>query len=196
MRVFMIESPTTLTAENTVPDWWSEVQQGRDDLGGSRIESWLDEEIDFAPRPKRFARQVEIAERPVAQQARRFDRSPSEARVLEALVELGDDVELVSEPARRGLTGSFDVIVDEHGTLTAAEPLVATAPATAEAALLAPPVSERPTVRITGHPEQGSRALRRRDRTLMELIGPQPDRIAFWIVILGITLIALSRLSA
>ena len=196
MRVFMIESPTTLTGENTFPDWWSEVQEGRDDLGGSRIESWLDEEIDFAPRPKRFSREVAISERPAPAPARRFDRSPAEARVLEALVEIGDDVELVTEPAPRGLTGSFDVLVDEDGTLTAAEPLVATATIDPDVALLAPPVSERPTVRITGHPEHGPRALRRRDRTLMELIGPQPDRIAFWIVILGITLIALSTLSA
>jgi hypothetical protein len=195
MRVFMIESPTTTSDDQTTfPDWWSEVQQGRDDLGASDL--WLDEDIDFAPRPKRFSRDAGLAQMPAPAPARRFDRSPSEARVLEALVELGEDVELVSDRPRRGLTGSFDVIVDEDGTLTATEPLLPVSDPVADSVLLVPAASERPTVRITGDPDRVARALRRRDRTLMELIGPQPDRIAFWIVVLGIVLILLSTLSA
>src|SRR3954468_17616017 len=44
------------------PNWWADVQQDRDELGGRRQPaSWLDEEIDFTPR-RRFPRRELVIE--------------------------------------------------------------------------------------------------------------------------------------
>lgn len=197
MRLFMSQSPTINHDSQDTPEWWATVQQDRDELpaeGG--LDSWFDEEIDFAPRRTRFERAPAVEqERP----ARRFVRTEAENRVLSALGDFGDDVgEMVTTAPRRGRTGAFDVVLDDDGTLVATETLVPSTLSTDELVLTVPPALDRPTVRITGHPEQvaASRALRHRDRTLMEMIGPHPDRIAFWVVLLGITLIVLSQLSA
>lgn len=80
-------------------------------------------------------------------------------------------------PPKRGRAGSFDVVLDDDGTLVATETLTPSTLSTEELVLTVPATLDRPTVRITGHPEQvaASRALRHRDRTLMEMIGPHPD---------------------
>jgi len=200
----MNTSPTITTDEADVPVWWTDVQQDRNDLAGSSIDSWLDEEIDFLP--KRTRRSEEPSEQAVVTRERRFTRTPAETRVLEALGDMADDVDgdFSRAPSRRqspvARTGSFDVVLGEDGTLTPAplEEALESFTRSGEIVLSAPAAAERPTVRITGHPEQvaGSRALRHRERTLLEMIGPHPDRIAFWVVLLGATLILLSTLSA
>jgi len=197
MRLFMSQSPTISHDSQETPEWWATVQQDRDELPAeAQLDSWLNEEIDFTPRRARFERTPVVEER---RQTRRFVRTDAENRVLDALGDFGDDVgEMVTAPPKRGRTGSFDVVLDDDGTLVATETLTPSTLSTDELVLTVPPVLDRPTVRITGHPEQvaASRALRHRDRTLMEMIGPHPDRIAFWVVLLGITLIVLSQLSS
>lgn len=201
MRLFMSQSPT-ISDEPGTPEWWDEVQQDRDELSADAIDSWLSEEIDFAPR-RRFDREqpaadtivLEETEIAIERRSRRASRTDAENRVLNALDDLGDDVvEMVTRPPRRGNTDSFDVVLGDDGTLVATETL---APIE-DTVLEVPAVLERPTVRITGHPELNpkGRVARQRERTLMEIIGPHPDRIAFWVVVLGLTLIVLSRLSA
>lgn len=202
MRLFMSQSPT-ISDEPGTPEWWDEVQQDREELSADVLDSWLNEEIDFVPR-RRFVREqpaataaltereIDIDRRP----ARRAPRTDAENRVLDALDDLGDDVvELVSRPPRRGRTDSFDVVLGDDGALVATETLT---PIDDDAVLEVPAVLDRPTVRITGHPELNpkGRVARQRERSLMEIIGPHPDRIAFWVVMLGLALIVLSRLSA
>lgn len=197
MRLFMSQSPTISHDTQPEPEWWADVQQDREELpadGG--LDSWLNEEIDFTPRRRPRFERAPVAE---PRATRRFVRTEAETRVLDALGDFGDDVgEMITEAPSRGRTGSFDVVLDDDGTLIATEALVPSTLSTDELVLAVPPALDRPTVRITGHPEQvaASRALRHRDRSLMEMIGPHPDRIAFWVVLLGVTLIVLSQLSA
>jgi hypothetical protein len=196
MRLFMPQSPTQNRQLQDTPDWWATVQQDRDEFPADQLESWLSEEISFAPDSGR-ARRDQPPVTPT-RPTRRFQRTEAENRVLSALDDLGDNVGQLATAAPTGRTGSFDVVLTEDGTLVATETLAPSSLPTDELVLTVPPVLERPTVTITGHPEQvsGSRALRHRERSLMDLIGPHPDRIAFWVVLLGVMLIVLSQLSS
>jgi hypothetical protein len=178
------------------PTWWEDVQQEREDLAGRRrpVDEWLDEEVDFAPR-KRLPR-----------------RSEQDAVVLELDLErrapAHEDVDL-DHPAARD---DGDLAADDplHGVFVHAESArgggvpLAGAPARGtldDARFLAPPPAdgERRTVHITGRPEQARAPLpprRHRPRTTADRVGPRPDRIALYAVVLGILLILIALSSA
>lgn len=189
----MTQSPSLSTDAAEAPEWWAHLQRDRAEITGA--DNWLGEDIDFTPRPdgRRTGGRFERAATPrrAGHEARR-PRTGDEARVLDALAGIGDEVAAVAtEPLVRG-PGSFDVVLGDDGELTSTE--VATFSATDVVIPDAPPAPERATVRITGRPER--RADDRTERGLLELIGPHPDRIAFWVVLLGALLVLLSVLSS
>lgn len=184
----MTQSSSLTPDAADAPDWWADLQQDRARMTGA--DNWLGEDIDFTPRPADRHRSGRF-ERRTGHEARR-PRTEAEARVLDALAGIGDEVaEIGAAPAPRG-PGSFDVVLGEDGELTSTE--VATFSA-ADVVVVpdAPPPVGRATVRITGRPDR--HAVERADRSLLDLIGPHPDRIAFWVVLLGALLVVLSILS-
>jgi len=189
----MTQSPPLSPDAAEAPEWWADLQRDRAKI--TSADSWLGEDIDFTPRPggRRQAGRFErtAAPRRTGHEARR-PRTDDEARVLDALAGIGDEVEAVgTEPPVRG-PGAFDVVLGDDGELTSTE--VATFSAAEVTIPDAPPEPERGTVRITGRPDRHSDD--RAERGLLQMIGPHPDRIAFWVVLLGALLVLLSVLSA
>lgn len=190
----MTQSPSLSPDAADAPDWWADLQQDRAQMTGA--DNWLGEDIDFTPRPaarrggSRFERGS--APRRAGHEVRR-PRTESEARVLDALAGIGDEVEEVGVTPVRTTPGSFEVVLGDDGRLTSTE--IATFNAADPVVIPdAPPAPARATVRITGRPDRHTTD--RADRGLLDLIGPHPDRIAFWVVLLGALLVLLSVLSA
>lgn len=189
----MTQSPSLPPDAAEAPEWWADLQRDRAEITGA--DNWLGEEIDFTPRSagRRHGGRFERAAVPrrAGHEARR-PRTDDEARVLDALAGIGDEVAAVgAEPVVRG-PGAFDVVLGDDGELTSTE--VATFSAAEVVIPDAPPAPERGTVRITGRPDR--HADDRAERGLLQLIGPHPDRIAFWVVLLGALLVLLSVLSS
>jgi hypothetical protein len=163
------------------PTWWADVQQDRDNLAGrgrQPADVWLEDDLDFVPR-RRMSRSGSTItiERPVSEGSGADDPLhgvfiPTPApRVIELVADPLLDVSIDDE-----------VIVDEDGYLSPP-----------------PPPGQRRTVQITGRPAEArvvSRALRHRPRTTADRLGPRPDRIALWAVVLGAILILLAAFSS
>jgi hypothetical protein len=159
------------------PTWWADVQQEREDLTGGRrpAEDWLGEDIDFVPR-----RRVTRADRPSEEELHGVFVPTSMAIELERIPPRDEELE-VATPAD---------VAQELRHLRAADDPFATPP---------PPAGVRRTVQIKGRPGAPavpSLARRHRPRTAHDRIGPRPDRIALWAVVLGAILIILAATSA
>jgi hypothetical protein len=179
------------------PVWWEDVQQEREDFAGRTrrpVDEWLEDDVDFAPH-------------------RRLPRSsPDAAVVLELDLEPRGAAEYEDEDgAEHLLHGTFvhaesaaggGVAVDPEWSpaVTAASGELPTG-TLADARFLAPPPPDgaRRTVHITGRPEQARAPLpsrRHRPRTTADRVGPRPDRVALYAVVLGILLILIALSSA
>jgi hypothetical protein len=191
------------------PNWWADVQQEREDLAGPGrrpAEDWLGEEIDFAPRRRIRRRGDHSGESPTGRDAASpagadhpmhgvfipTDDVPSHRPGTVAPVPSSMTIEL--ETGRVIDEGPEPVedsdVVHELRHLRAADDPFATPP---------PPVGARRTVQIKGRPGESrahSTARRHRRRTASDRIGPRPDRIALWAVVLGAILILLAAVSS
>jgi len=171
------------------PAWWADVQQEREDLGepGRRpAEDWLGEEIEFVPR-------------------RRITGASERPRRLRAVAAPADDVREDAEAvADEDLHGMFIPAPSARARAEEATSVVIELGGPAEAQDVEPeaPLPARRshrTVQITGRPHElrvPSMARRYRRLTPHERLGPRPDRIAMWAVVLGILLIVLAALSS
>jgi hypothetical protein len=170
--------------------WWSDVQHVRDSIERKR-----EREARRSLRLDARAAARAVAEREEADVARTAARRdvarPGEIPAAESgrdgamsseLIE-GDDFEWATRPRRR-----FERAAPERRGRFARE-------VPAQPNPLSPP-SRRRTVEITGHPVGGPTLprlveidRRRPARRPVERVGPRPDRIALWAVVLGFFLI-------
>jgi hypothetical protein len=170
--------------------WWSDVQHVRDSIERKRErEARRGLRLDARAAARAVA---EREEADVAQAAARRDVArPGEIPAAESArdramsTELidGDDLDWATRPRRR-----FERTAPERRGRFARE-------VPAQASPLSPPPRRR-TVEITGHPVGGPTLprlveidRRRPARRPVERIGPRPDRIALWAVVLGFFLI-------
>jgi hypothetical protein len=167
--------------------WWSDVQHVRDSIERKR-----EREARRSLRLDARAAARAVAEREEADPASRHDAArPGEIpaveldrdRAMSSELLDGDDFEWATRPRRR-----FERAAPEHRGRFARE-------APAQPNPLSPPPRRR-TVEITGHPVGGSTLprlveidRRRPARRPVERIGPRPDRVALWAVVLGFFLI-------
>ena len=192
------------------PTWWEDVQQEREDLAGRRrpVDEWLDEEVDFAPRkrlPRRSEQDAVVLELDLERRSPADDAGDPEPAVAAARPLRTDHRHLMA-------LDDGDLAADDplHGVFVHAEsargggvPAAAGTPRGTldDARFLAPPPAdgERRTVHITGRPEQARAPLparRHRPRTTADRVGPRPDKIALYAVVLGILLILIALSSA
>jgi hypothetical protein len=170
--------------------WWSDVQHVRDSIERKR-----EREARRSLRLDARAAARAVAEREEADVARTAARrdvarpgeipaadSERDGAMSSELVE-GDDFELATRPRRR-----FERAAPERRGRFAREVPAPPNP-------LSPPARRR-TVEITGHPVGGPTLprlveidRRRPARRPVERVGPRPDRIALWAVVLGFFLI-------
>jgi hypothetical protein len=170
--------------------WWSDVQHVRDSIERKRErEARRGLRLDARAAARAVA---EREEADVAQAAARRDVArPGEIPAAESArdramsTELidGDDLDWATRPRRR-----FERTAPERRGRFARE-------VPPQASPLSPPPRRR-TVEITGHPVGGPTLprlveidRRRPARRPVERIGPRPDRIALWAVVLGFFLI-------
>jgi hypothetical protein len=170
--------------------WWSDVQHVRDSIERKR-----EREARRSLRLDARAAARAVAERDEADVARSATRRdvarPGEIPAAEAELDRAmsselidsDDFEWATRPRRR-----FERAAPERRGRFARE-------VPAEPNPLSPPPRRR-TVEITGHPVGGPSLprlveidRRRPARRAVERIGPRPDRIALWAVVLGFFLI-------
>jgi hypothetical protein len=181
------------------PNWWADVQQDREDLAGPGrrpAEDWLGEELDFVPRRRMTRRDAAghdtLEHEPAAAASARagadhplhgvFIPATSSTGARSMTIELGGDGDLAASPDDLVVATPADV-AHELRHLAAADDPFATPP---------PPPGARRTVAIKGRPQPyrlPSQAQRHRGRTTSDRIGPRPDRIALWAVVLGAILI-------
>lgn len=167
--------------------WWSDVQHVRDSIERKR-----EREARRSLRLDARAAARAVAEREDADGASRQDVGrPGEIpaveldrdRMMSSELLDGDDFEWATRPRRR-----FERAAPEHRGRFARD-------VPAQASPLSPPPRRR-TVEITGHPVGGPTLprlveidRRRPARRPVERIGPRPDRVALWAVVLGFFLI-------
>jgi hypothetical protein len=154
--------------------WWSDVQHVRDSIERKR-----EREAHRALRLDARAAARAVAER---------DEPPAQPGEIPSGVQdfvQSDDLEWATRPRRR-----FERATERRGRFARTEH-----EAPAESNPLAPPPRRR-TVEITGHPVGGPTLprlveidRRRPARRAVERVGPRPDRIALWAVVLGFFLI-------
>jgi hypothetical protein len=192
--------------------WWADVQHVRESIERRRA-GLADSSAPLdAPADRRFVRRaaeslpalddLEWASEETSRPAGRFDRTGRASR--------GDHPRPRAHRAaeRRGGDAAADRRDPERETLesavarlSAATPSAAGSTAPAATALAAPPA--RRTVQITGRPVPAP-ALprlveverRRPARRPAERVGPRPDRIALWAVLLGFFLILVAATSS
>jgi hypothetical protein len=156
------------------PTWWADVQQEREDLAGPGrrpADDWLGEDIEFVPRRRISRREATAGD----------DGRPAGA---------AHPLHGVFVPAHAAAATDDDGVAHELRHLRAADDPFATPP---------PPPGARRTVQIKGRPSEFrglSRAQRHRGRTASDRVGPRPDRIALWAVVLGAILIILAATSS
>jgi hypothetical protein len=165
--------------------WWSDVQHVRDSIERKRErEARRGLRLDARSAARAVAEREESAPRPGEIPPAVADPGEMYAGVHDFME--SDDLEWATRPRRR-----FERTAPERrGRFARAEH---EAPAGANP--LAPP-SRRRTVEITGHPVGGPTLprlveidRRRPARRAVERVGPRPDRIALWAVVLGFFLI-------
>lgn len=171
------------------PTWWADVQQEREDLGGRRpADDWLGEEIDFAPRRRITRGRTHAADLVAIDGADHALHGVFVAAAPHAPMRTVADAPAPATSRIIELGRSVDAAADdlELAHLAAADDPFATPP---------PPAGARRTVQIKGRPHDArlpSMALRHRSRSPSERLGPRPDRIALWAVVLGVLLIVLA----
>jgi hypothetical protein len=163
--------------------WWSDVQHVRDSIERKRErEARRDLRLDARSAARAVAeRDRAVAERDDAPAPTQPGEIPSGVHDFMQ----SDDFEWATRPRRRFARAT----PERHGRFTRDHE----APATPNP--LAPPQRRR-TVEITGHPTGGPTLprlveidRRRPARRAVERVGPRPDRIALWAVVLGFFLI-------
>jgi hypothetical protein len=161
--------------------WWSDVQHVRDSIERKRErEARRSLRLDARAAARAVAERDEVT-RPGEIPA--FVAEPESDAVASGEFRDGDDFEWATRPRRR-----FERATSERRGRFARE-------APAEPTPLSPPPRRR-TVEITGHPVGGPTLprlveidRRRPARRPVERIGPRPDRVALWAVVLGFFLI-------
>jgi hypothetical protein len=165
--------------------WWSDVQHVRDSIERKRErEARRGLRLDARSAARAVAEREDGASRPGEIPPALADPGEMHADVHDFME--SDDLEWATRPRRR-----FERATPERrGRFARAEH-----EAPADANPLAPP-SRRRTVEITGHPVGGPTLprlveidRRRPARRAVERVGPRPDRIALWAVVLGFFLI-------
>jgi hypothetical protein len=174
------------------PNWWADVQQEREDLTGGPgrrpAEDWLGEDIDFVPRRRMARRGVAgpVAPETLEHELVAADQDlhgvfiPTAGGGASRTIELAGDT---PRPAGDVVVATPADVAHELRHLSAADDPFATPP---------PPPGTRRTVAIKGRPSEykvRSLAQRHRGRTASDRVGPRPDRIALWAVVLGAILI-------
>ncbi len=171
------------------PNWWADVQQEREDLADpSRrpADDWLGEDIDFAPRRRRFTTERDGAAHPLHGV---FVPTASHAPAREAAA-TSRTIELTIDDGPTIVPATPADVVHELAHLSAADDPFATPP---------PPAGTRRTIQIKGRPAERrlpSMAQRHRGRTASDRVGARPDRIALWAVALGAILILLAAMTS
>lgn len=165
--------------------WWSDVQHVRDSIERKRErEARRGLRLDARSAARAVAEREEPASRPGEIPPVAADAGEMPSGVHDFME--SDDFEWATRPRRR-----FERPAPERrGRFTRAEH-----DAPAEPSPLSAP-SRRRTVEITGHPVGGPTLprlveidRRRPARRAVERVGPRPDRIALWAVVLGFFLI-------
>jgi hypothetical protein len=187
------------------PVWWEDVQQEREDFAGRArrpVDEWLDEDVDFAPRrrlPRRSADEAVVLE---------FDLDAALAEAAYDDEPAMDSAPMDSAPVDEALHGAFLHAESAPGGGVPAEPGSGrrsrpepSGGTLGDQRFLAPPPpdGERRTVQITGRPEAARAPLpsrRHRPRTTADRVGPRPDKLALYAVMLGIVLILIALSSA
>jgi hypothetical protein len=185
------------------PTWWADVQQEREDLTGlgahRDADDWLGEDIDFVPR-RRITGDRSASASAVRRGAEHdlhgvFIPSPSASasartRGRAALPAAGSSVVIELDASTPAPVPVASDVTHALGRLSAADDPFSSPP---------PPPGTRRTVQIRGRPGEGtvtSMARRHRPRTASDRVGPRPDRIALWVVVLGAILILLAATSS
>jgi hypothetical protein len=186
--------------------WWSEVEHLREGIERKRAQETEGTGFDRVSHRStgRFARRQqelttserELVDAELADLASptprngRFDRRAGDAPVV---VSLDDDLELLPAPAPEPISPSQLLSLDvgwmepvreeERGEFT-------------ELVIPGQGVPGRPTVQIRGRGAEArvdallsDRARRRPPRTVSERLGPRPDRVALWALLLAVVLI-------
>jgi hypothetical protein len=165
--------------------WWSDVQHVRDSIERKRErEARRGLRLDARSAARAVAEREESASRPGEIPPVAADAGEMSSGVHDFME--SDDFEWATRPRRRFERSA----PDRRGRFARAEH-----DAPAEARPLSAP-SRRRTVEITGHPVGGPTLprlveidRRRPARRAVERVGPRPDRIALWAVVLGFFLI-------